>query len=250
MGKSLIIELLAGSADDCLAARRVGADRVELNSGLSVGGLTPTVGTTRLAKEKGGLPVMAMLRPRAGGFCYSPLERETMALDGRELVEAGADGLVFGILRSDGSVDELACSALMAAVPCREWVFHRAFDLVPEPFEALETLIALGFRRVLTKGQANSFEEGEALLLELREKAAGRIEILVPGVRPHNVRRIVRTDGFDQIHLGRFAERVDPSNSARPEIYFGAATKGREHLYEALDEGYARSLRELALAGC
>lgn len=249
MGKKLVVELLAGSADDCVAARRAGADRVELNSGLSVGGLTPTPGTTRLAREKGGLPVMAMLRPRAGGFCYSPLERETMALDGRLLVDAGADGLVFGILKADGSVDEGACAAILAAVPCGEWVFHRAFDLTPDPFAALETLVSLGFRRILTKGQANSFEEGESLLLKLREKAAGRIEILVPGVRPHNVRRIVAIDGFDQIHLGRFVERVDPSTSARPEVYFGAASKGREHLYEALDEEYARDLRELALRG-
>jgi copper homeostasis protein len=244
----VVIEVLAGSADDCVAASRAGADRVELNSGLGVGGLTPTPGMLRLGKERSGLPIMAMLRPRAGGFCYTGLEYETMVLDGRALLEAGADGLVFGILLPDGRVDERRCAALMAALPCREWVFHRAFDLVPEPLAALEQLIALGFRRILTKGQANSFEEGEALLLKLRERAAGRIEILVPGVRPHNVRHIVREDSFDQIHLGRFSERVDSSNSARPEVYFGAASKGREHLYEAFDEDYARMMRELALA--
>ena len=68
----------------------------------------------------------------------------------------------------------------------------------------------------------------------------------MPGVRPHNVARIVREDGFDQIHLGRFSERVDPSNAANPELYFGAASKGREGIYEALDEAYAREMIALA----
>jgi copper homeostasis protein len=138
----------------------------------------------------------------------------------------------------------------MASAPGRlEWVFHRAFDLVPDPFAALEELVALGVRRVLTKGLANSFEEGEALLLALRERAAGRIEILVPGVRPHNVRHIVKDDGFGQIHLGRFARRVDPSNSARPGLFFGTDSKGREGEYDVLDEDYARSMRDLAEGG-
>jgi Uncharacterized protein involved in copper resistance len=245
----LRIEVLAASAEDCVAAKRAGADRVELFSSVAVGGLTPTPGTVRAAKEAAGIAIMAMLRPREGGFCYSKLEARTMELDGCALVEAGADGLVFGMLGPDGRIDLRACERLMTAVPgCGEWVFHRAFDLVPDAFAALDELIGLGVRRVLTKGQANSFEEGERLLLELRERAAGRIEILVPGVRPHNVRRIVRDDGFDQIHLGRFAQKVDSSNSAHPEVYFGAATKGRENLYEAADEDYARQLRELALA--
>jgi copper homeostasis protein len=245
----LLIEMLAGSADDCVAAERLGADRVELNSGLGLGGLTPSPGAVASAKAHSRLSVMAMLRPRPAGFAYSALDLEAMAYDGSALVRAGADGLVFGVLREDGSVDAAACERLMSAVPdCREWVFHRAFDLAPDPFAALEELVALGLRRILTKGQANSFEEGERLLLELRERAAGRIEILVPGVRPHNLRHIVDDDGFDQIHLGRFGKRVDPSNSSRPEVYFGSDSKGHEGEYDALDEAYAAEMVSLARA--
>ena len=245
----LQIEVLAGSADDCVAAARCGANRVELCGSLGSGGLTPTPGTVRLGRLFSGIPVMAMLRPRPAGFAYSGLELQTMEEDGRSLFNAGADGLVFGILREDGRVDSGRCRRLMAAVPdCHEWVFHRAFDLVPDPFAALEELIELGFRRVLSKGQANSFEEGEQLLLALRERAAGRIEVLVPGVRPHNVRRIVREDGFRDIHIGRFVRRSDTSNSARPDIFFGAASKGAEDGYDVLDEDYVRQIRELAEA--
>jgi len=244
---TLIIEMLAGSADDCVAAERLGADRVELNSSLGLGGLTPSPGAVAAAKAHSRLPVMAMLRPRPAGFAYSALDLEAMAYDGRALVQAGADGLVLGVLLDDGRVNARACERLMSAVPdCREWVFHRAFDLVPDPFAALEELIALGVRRVLTKGQANSFEEGEGLLLKLRDRAAGRIEILVPGVRPHNLRHIVVDDGFGQIHLGRFAKRADSSNSAKPELYFGSDSKGHEGEYDALDEAYAREMVALA----
>jgi copper homeostasis protein len=247
LSSPLLIEALAGSAEDCVAAERAGADRVELNAALPFGGLTPTPGTLAVARRACSLPLVAMLRPRPAGFAYSSLELATMEADGRALIAAGAAGLAFGILDEDGRVDSARCERLMAAVPgCSEWVFHRAFDLTPEPFDALERLIDLGIRRVLTKGQANSFEEGEALLLALRARAAGRIEILVPGVRPHNARRIVREDGFGDIHIGRFAKRVDPSNRARVELYFGAASKGSEGEYEVLDEDYVRSIRELA----
>ncbi len=248
MSGKIIFEALCGSADDAILAAAAGADRVELNASLGAGGLTPSPGSVRLAKERGGVPVLAMLRPRPSGFAYSEVEFEVMLEDARALLAAGADGLVFGLLRPDGGVDLERCGRLLREVPCGEWVFHRAFDLVPDPFRALEELIGLGVRRILTKGQANSFEEGEALLLELRARAAGRIEFVVPGVRPHNVRRIVREDGFSQLHLGRQRELVDPSNAARPEVYFGLATKGREHLYEGFDPGYFREVRALALA--
>lgn len=250
MEKRLVVEVLAGCADDCVAAARAGADRVELNASLEAGGLTPSAGAVRLGKEKSGLRLVAMLRPRPAGFRYSALEFDTMLRDARVLVEAGADGLVFGILLPDGNIDVARCSALMEATggACKEWVFHRAFDLVPDAFAALEQLISLGFRRVLTKGQANTFEDGEALLLELKKRAAGRIEILVPGVRPHNVRRIVHDDGFDQIHLGRFRPEPDPSNSARPGIFFGSSSKGHEGVYDVLDEAYVRGIIDAARA--
>jgi len=159
MSGKIIFEALCGSADDAILAAAAGADRVELNASLGAGGLTPSPGSVRLAKERGGVPVLAMLRPRPSGFAYSEVEFEVMLEDARALLAAGADGLVFGLLRPDGGVDLERCGRLLREVPCGEWVFHRAFDLVPDPFRALEELIGLGVRRILTKGQANSFEE-------------------------------------------------------------------------------------------
>ncbi|MGA2547725.1 MAG: copper homeostasis protein CutC [Rectinemataceae bacterium] len=157
-----MIEVLADSADDCAAVARAGADRGELSSSLGQGGLTPSPRAVRVGKLASALPFVAMLRPRLAGFAYSERELRTMEEDGR--------------------VDAERCRRLMAVAPsCREWVLHRAFDLCFEPFEALEEFIGLGVSRTLTRGQANSFEEGEKFLLALRERAACRIGNLVPG---------------------------------------------------------------------
>ena len=236
------IELLAASADDCVAAARLGADRVELNASIGAGGLTPSAGSLRAARSRAAVPIIAMLRPRPGAFLYSDADFDAMRRDAALLAQEGAAGFAFGFLSADGRIDEARCAALMAEAPGLEWVFHRAFDLVPEPFEALEALIGLGVRRLLTKGRANSFEEGEPLLLKLRERAAGRLEILVPGLRPHNIERVVGADSFRQLHLGRFVERLDPSASGNPALRFGSGAEGGGAAYQVLDEDYAREM--------
>ena len=140
------IEVCCGSADDVIEAFHAGADRVELNSDLFHGGLTPTVGSLRVAKRETGMPIMTMVRPREGGFCYTPAEFAVCREDARVLLENGADGLVFGFLHEDGTIDRertriLAETALEAG---KEAVFHRAIDVVPDWKRALDSLIRLG----------------------------------------------------------------------------------------------------------
>ena len=98
----ILIEACCGSADDALEAARGGADRVELNAALFLGGLTPSAGSLRVLRRASGIPVMAMLRPREGGFCYTDAEFATMLADGELLLSCGADGLVFGCLTPEG----------------------------------------------------------------------------------------------------------------------------------------------------
>ena len=97
----ILVEICCGSADDAIEAKKAGADRVELNTALFLGGLTPSIGSLKLAKEA-GIEVMAMVRPREGGFCYTPAEFETMKIDARTMIEAGADGIVFCCLCENG----------------------------------------------------------------------------------------------------------------------------------------------------
>ena len=113
MADKITLEVCCGSADDVIQAYLGGADRVELNSSLFHGGLTPTLGSLRVAKEQAPLPVIAMVRPRQGGFCYTEAEFAAALIDAGELVKAGADGLVFGFLRPDGTIDEARCRKLI-----------------------------------------------------------------------------------------------------------------------------------------
>src|SRR5215471_11838018 len=139
--RKLLLEICCGSAADAWEAQQGGADRVELCSALFLGGLTPSLGAILEAKDRVKIPVMAMIRPRSGGFCYSKSDYAVMQRDVRVAVEQGADGIVFGVLRSDGRVDRERCAQLCNLALGRQTVFHRAFDVTPDPLEALDTLI-------------------------------------------------------------------------------------------------------------
>jgi len=106
------LEICTASVEDCVAAERGGATRVELNCALMLGGLTPTLGTLREAIAICRLPIISMLRPRAAGFCYSPSEFKVMLRDAELALEAGAAGIAFGILTADGHIDIERCRTL------------------------------------------------------------------------------------------------------------------------------------------
>jgi len=215
------LEVCCGSLEDALAAEEGGADRVELCSALCVGGLTPSLGTILEVKARVGIPIMAMVRPRAAGFCYRDSEIAVMERDIAAALQAGAEGVVFGALEADGSIDEEACRRLRTVARDREVVFHRAFDVTPNPVRALKQLIDLGFTRVLTSGQRASALAGASTLRQLVEQARGRIEILPGGgIRAHNVLEIVTATGCRQVHLSAFSPTRDSSTAARPEMSF------------------------------
>ena len=200
----VLLEVCCGSADDVIQAHLAGADRVELNSDLFHGGLTPTLGELIVAKRETGMKIMTMVRPREGGFCYTDAEFATAVEDGKLLLSHGADGLVFGFLHQDGTLDRerTAILADLARTAGREAVFHRAIDVVPDWRAALDELIALGVTRVLTSGQEPDVSLGTATVREMIEYAAGRIQILPgAGITARNMDRIIAETGCRQIHL-------------------------------------------------
>jgi copper homeostasis protein len=239
----VLLEICCGSIDDAIEAEKGGADRVELCSALFLGGLTPSLGTIQEAKRRLKIPVMVMVRPRGGGFTYSEAEMASMERDAEAAMENGADGVVFGILQSDGSIDVARCRRIRRLIGTRQAVFHRAFDVTPDPFEALEQLVDLGMTRVLTSGQKESVPEGVGLIKTLIERAGNRIEILPgAGIQLWNLKEIVERTGCRQVHLTAWITVSDTSTQARPAITFGGALYPPEDRYQKTDANLVRQL--------
>lgn len=241
MGK-ILLEISCGSIDDALQAQAGGADRVELASALFVGGLTPSIGTLRYAREHLRIPILYMVRPRAAGFCYSEAEFATMQSDIAAAIAAGADGVVFGCLNGDGSIDVQRARTLRDEAGAADTVFHRAFDFTPDPFRALDQLVDAGFTRVLTSGQQPTALEGAELIRQLIEHARGRIEILPgSGIRAWNVEELLARTGCTQVHMSASRAICDPSAHARPQIRF-TRTMPPEDSYQMTDETLVREM--------
>ena len=232
---SFKLEICCGSADDVFAAAEAGAHRCELNSSLFLGGLTPSIGLVREAR-KALIPIMAMIRPRDGGFCYTSHEFESMILDMEAFISEGVEGFVFGILNPDGTVDTHRCRILCEKAGDREKVFHRAFDVVPDWRKAMDELIELGFNRILTSGQAASSIEGADTIKEMLEYAAGRIEILPGGgIRPHNIKTLIEITGCTQAHASAGSIRKDTSCAFNTAVHFGPLPDMPEDEYKVTD---------------
>ena len=162
---------------------------------------------------------MVMVRPRAGRFCYSEEDFAAMRRDAALLLEHGADGIVFGMLRADSTVDTKRCGDIVEIAGDKQTVFHRAFDEVSGPSRALEELIGLGFTRVLTSGQRETAHEGRALIRRLIHQAAARIEVLPGGkVRTNNVLDLVNQTGCTQVHLRACSDHPDAANSSGRQV--------------------------------
>ncbi len=234
--KELTIEICAGSLDDALAAEKAGAERIELNSSLFLGGLTPSLGSLRLVKKQTKLKVLTMVRPRAAGFLYTESEFETMKEDARLFIENGTDGLVFGFLTENGTVDIKRCSELIKIAGTKEKVFHRAIDVVPDPFKALDQLIDLGFTRVLTSGQEPTVYEGMDVIAEMVRYVKGKIEILPGGgITKKNAAKIAAYTGVTQLHFAALKQVAEPSTQHNPSIYYGGVLYPPENCFETAD---------------
>ena len=229
----MIIEVCCGSYEDACIAQKAGAHRVELNSAMFLGGLTPSLGNLRLCKKNLQIPVLPMIRPRSGGFFYTDYEYDTMVEDAKIFLENGADGIVFGFLNGDGTVNEERTRFFVELAGEKDSVFHRAFDVVPDAAAGLETLIKCGVKRLLTSGLAPSAYNGMDVIKSLIKQANGRIEILPgAGLRASNIKHFVEHTGVNQVHFAAKEARVEPSVANNRSIFYGGALYPREDLVE------------------
>ena len=240
----VIVEVCAGSVIDCVAAYKGGAGRVELNSCLAVGGLTPSIATLEIVKKLINIQVICMVRPRPAGFLYSDTDTEVMLNDAEMLLKHGANGIAFGFLNSDSTINRHNTIQMTSLIHSykKTAVFHRAFDVCPDPYEGLSTLIDSGVDRVLTSGQCEKAEDGIELLQHLQYQYGNQIEILAGGgINSVNANRIVRITGVRQIHSSCKGYGTDPSTSGNRVSYscFGSP---HEMEYDCVVESKVREL--------
>lgn len=242
-----IIEVCANSAASCVTAEQGGAARVELCAGIPEGGTTPSYGEMVTARRAIGIQMNVIIRPRGGDFLYTPAEMQAMLLDIEAAKAAGADGVVFGCLRADGTIDIERNRQLKEAAGNLSTTFHRAFDVCRDPFTALEEIIALGFDRILTSGQEASAPQGAAMLAELVRRADGRI-IIMPGcgVNEDNVAELARATGAQEFHMSA-RHRVESGMVYRNErVSMGGTVTVEEFARDLTDpQRVARSIEAL-----
>jgi len=198
----MVLEACVNSAISAVEAQKGGADRVELCENMQDGGCTPSAGAIAFARRNLHIGLFVMIRPRGADFCYSPEEFEIMKEDIRRTKDLGADGVVFGILKPDGTIDKERMAKLTELARPMGITCHRAFDMTCDPFEALNDLVSLGIDRILTSGQSDSAVLGAPLIRRLIAESNGKI-ILMPGhgIKEQNLEQVIRETGAKEFHL-------------------------------------------------
>lgn len=236
------------SVESALAAERGGARRLELCDALFDGGTTPSAGMIAACRDRVSIPVFVIIRPRGGGFVYSEPELDVMRRDIEAARALGAAGVVIGVLRRDGGIDEGQTRSLVDAARDLPVTFHRAFDFAPDQAAAMETVISAGITRILTSGGAPTAREGVATLASLVGQAGDRLVVMAGGgVREENVKAIVDGSGVREVHVRLTRLTRGDGPPLRPGLKVRKALPDDEATWEETDE--ARIRRFVSAAG-
>jgi copper homeostasis protein len=206
-----ILEVCAFSVESCIIAEQAGAVRVELCDNPVEGGTTPSYGAIHLAREKIGIKLYPILRPRSGNYFYDENEFEVLKRDILMCKSLGCDGISIGVQTATGEIDVLRLTELVHLAYPMGVTCNRAFDGTPDPIQALEDVISCGCERILTSGQASSVEGGYELLARLVKIAGDRIVIMPgAGVRSSNISMLIKETGAKEYHTSARVEVANP----------------------------------------
>ena len=238
----MIVEACVDSVESALAAERGGARRLELCDALFDGGTTPSAGMIAACRHRASIPVFVIIRPRGGGFVYSAPELDVMRRDIEAARGLGANGVVLGVLRRDGDIDEQQTRSLVDAAGDLPVTFHRAFDFARDPGAAMETVISAGITRILTSGGAPTAREGVATLALLVRQAGDRLVVMAGGgVREENVKAIVDGSGVREVHVRLTRLTRGDGLPLVPGLKVRKALPGDEAAWEETDEARIRN---------
>lgn len=218
MSSAIQLEVCVESVESARAAEEGGAARIELCSSLAEGGITPSAGLIASVRRNVKVPLHVLIRPRTGDFSYTDDEFEVMKRDILLARQLGANGVAVGILDLDGNIDVARTHTLVEIAAPLQLTFHRAFDFVLNPIQALPDVVRAGATRVLTSGGAATAEQGSSVLRDLLSAAGSRITIMAAGnIREANIASLIRGTGVHEVH----ANLATPSPS--PVRYRNAA---------------------------
>ncbi|MBF9255133.1 copper homeostasis protein CutC [Pontibacter sp. 172403-2] len=248
-GQKLVAEICVDSAHAAIAAEQGGAQRVELCDSLIEGGTTPSAGMIALTRAHISIGLHVLIRPRRGDFLYSDLEFDIMKHDIEVAKKLGADGVVLGILKADGNIDTARTGELMTLAYPLSITFHRAFDLTPDPFRALDDLLQLKADRLLTSGQQPTALAGAQLISELVKKANDRI-IIMPGagINEQNVQQLITQTGAGEYHTSARSRTDGDMLFRRNDLFMASATPLSEYEHFAADAAKVSAIRAAAEA--
>lgn len=244
-GRAPVFEICVDSPESALAAQRGGADRVELCDNLAEGGTTLSLGSIEIARSLLNIKLHIIVRPRGGDFLYSDIEFEIMKRDIAAAKRAGVDGVVFGILDQDGSIDKPRNRELVELSRPMAVTFHRAFDVCSEPFKALEDLVEIGVDRILTSGQHPTATEGTELIAKLIETAGDRISILTcGGLNKQNIANVATATAAREFHFTAFKDTASPMKFRNDSISMGGTVDTSEYTRRVTSTEIVREIIE------
>ena len=241
-------EVCVDSAEGAAAAEQGGAQRVELCSDLVEGGVTPSLGLIRVTRRLISIGLHVLIRPRGGDFVYSEGEYEVMCADILAAREAGADGVVIGLLLPDGRIDGQRVGALVELAHPMSVTFHRAIDMSRDSSEALDDLILLGVERVLTSGRKPTALAGADCIARLVQQAAHRAVILAGGgVTAETLPVLLASTGVSEVHFSARSILPSPMTYRNPECFMGKPYQPDEYHQKVTDSEQVRRVIAAAL---
>ena len=240
------VEIAVHTIQSALAAQNGGADRVELLNNPLEGGVTPSAGVIEAVRDKLTIDLHVIIRPRGGDFYYDEIEFEAMQKDIAIAKRLKANGVVFGLVNPDGTVDVERTRRLTEISKPMSVTFHRAFDLCHSLPHALETLISIGIDRILTSGGEATALQGSDVIADLARQAGNRIVVMAGGgVSPESAREIVKRTGVREIHAGLRSTVQSPMHFRNYKTSLGPTGYGAYERIVVKEDRVRHLVREL-----
>ena len=240
----MILEIACFSLEAAILAEEAGADRIELCAGPLEGGLTPSFSMISLARNILQIPIHVMIRPREGDFLYSKRELKSMEYDIEMIKDSGMEGVVLGILKSDGSVDIENLSRMVEIANPMNVTFHRAFDGAKDPFHALDDIINSGTSRILTSGQRATAIEGKEMIVQIIQRAKDKISIMPGGgVNASNIAELSRFTFANELHASVRSIKKGGMTYSNPQVNLQSGSGSQENAFLLPDSDQIRLMK-------